>query len=260
MSLLNDVTKSFVAQSQEILGDNLVGIYLHGSAVMGCFNEKKSDIDLVVVVNTLIPDNIKRQYMDMVVELNAYAPKKGIELSIVRKDVCRPFLYPTPFELHFSAAHLQWYKTNPSDYVKKMNGFDKDLAAHFTIICHRGKCLCGKEIKDVFEEVGKEFYFDSIWNDVKNAEVEIITNPTYIILNLCRVLAYKKDGLILSKQEGGNWGINNIPEKYHNLLLPALEQYVSDKSIKWDESLMLDYAAYMIDRIKNYLDFNYIKL
>ncbi|MDE6127916.1 MAG: DUF4111 domain-containing protein, partial [Lachnospiraceae bacterium] len=78
--------------------------------------------------------------------------------------------------------------------------------------------------------------------------------------NLCRVLAYKKDGLILSKQEGGNWGINNIAEKYHNLLFPALEQYVSDKSIKWDESLMLDYAAYMIDRIKNYLDFNYIKL
>ena len=41
MDVLNDLLKSFVAQSQNILGDNLVGIYLHGSAVMGCFNEKK---------------------------------------------------------------------------------------------------------------------------------------------------------------------------------------------------------------------------
>lgn len=251
MNILDNITTNFVAQNQNILGDNLVGIYLHGSAAMGCFHEKKSDIDFVIVVNTPIPDNIKRLYMDMVVELNAYAPEKGIELSIVRKDVCKPFIYPTPFELHFSVAHLQWYKTNPSLYIKKMHGFDKDLAAHFTIICHRGKCLFGKEIKDIFEEVSKEFYFDSIWNDIKNAEEEIITNPTYMILNLCRVLAYKEDGLILSKPEGGNWGIDHVPEKYHGLLMQALDEYSSDKPIKWDENCMRDYAAYMTGRIKN---------
>lgn len=253
MTILDNITKNFVGQSQAILGDNLVGIYLHGSAAMGCFHEEKSDIDLVVVVNTGIPDNVKRRYMDMVVELNTYAPKKGIELSIVKREMCKPFIYPTPFELHFSAAHLQWYKTNPSDYVDKMNGFDKDLAAHFTIIFHRGKCLFGAEIKEVFEEVDRAFYFDSIWNDIKDAEEEILTNPAYMILNLCRVLAYKKEGLILSKQEGGNWGIGIIPEKYHSLLLQALDAYSSDKPIKWDESGMRDYAAYMINRIKEQL-------
>ncbi len=91
-----------------------------------------------------------------------------------------------------------------------MNGVDKDLAAYVTVIYHRGKCLYGKEIKEVFEKVSKEFYFDSIWNDVKNAQEDIITNPTYMILNLCRVLAYKQSGLILSKKEGGHWGINNV--------------------------------------------------
>ena len=156
-NILDNITKKFVEQSQSILEDNLVGVYLHGSAAMGCFNSQKSDIDLLVVVNGDIADEIKRRYMDMVVELNAYAPKKGIEMSIVRKDVCRPFIYPTPFELHFSNTHLEWYQTNPSDYIDKMNGTDKDLAAHFTIICHRGKCLCGREIKDVFEEVSREF-------------------------------------------------------------------------------------------------------
>lgn len=251
MNVLENITENFVKQSQDILGNNLVGIYLHGSAVMGCFNEKKSDIDLLIVVDTPLSDETKRQYMDMVVDLNTYAPEKGIELSVVRKNVCKPFIYPTPFELHFSIAHLQWYKTDPSDYIKKMNGLDKDLAAHFTIIYHRGKCLCGKEIKDVFEKVSKEFYFDSIWNDIENAEEEIMENPTYIILNLCRVLAYKKDGLILSKREGANWGLDNVSEKYHCLILHALEEYSSDKSMKWDENCARDYAAYMIGQIKN---------
>lgn len=250
MDILANLTKSFVEQSQRILGNNLTGIYLHGSAVMGCFNEKKSDIDLLVVVNTTVPDEIKCQYMDMVVELNAYAPEKGIELSIVRKDVCNPFVYPTPFELHFSVSHLEWYKTNPSDYIDKMKGTDKDLAAHFTITYHKGKCLCGKEIKDVFSKVSKEFYFDSIWHDIKNAKEEISANPAYIILNLCRVLAYTEDELILSKKEGGNWGIDNVPEKYHQLILQALEEYSSGEPMQQDENCAYNYAAYMLDRIQ----------
>lgn len=252
MNTLENLTKEFAAQSQEILGNNLVGIYLHGSAVMGCFNLKRSDIDLLVVVNTSIPRETKCQYMNMVVELNSYAPIKGIELSVVRENVCKPLIYPTPFELHFSVMHLDWYKTNPLDYIDKMNGTDKDLAAHFMIIYHRGKCLYGKEIQDIFENVKEEFYFDSIWNDVANAEEEIWENPTYIILNLCRVLAYKKDRLILSKQEGGNWGIANLPEKYQGLILAALDDYSSDKPLKWDVDRACDYAAYMIDQIRSF--------
>lgn len=218
---------------------------------MACFNEKKSDVDLLVVVNTEISDDVKRQYMDMVVELNALAPSKGIELSIVRKEVCKPFIYPTPFELHFSIAHLEWYRTNPEDYVAKMNGTDKDLAAHFTIIYHRGKCLFGEEINNIFENVSQEAYFDSIWNDIESAEEDIMENSAYIILNLCRVLAYKKEELILSKQEGGKWGLDNIPEKYNNLIRQALDDYASVKPLKLDEKYALEYAKYMIDQIKS---------
>mgnify|MGYP006922406171 CR=1 FL=1 len=29
---------------------------------------------------------------------------------------------------------LKWYQENPQDYVEKMKGVDRDLAAHFTII------------------------------------------------------------------------------------------------------------------------------
>ncbi len=168
----------------------------------------------------------------------------------LKKDVCLPFVYPTPFELHFSMQHLEWYQTNPTDYISRMNGVDRDLAAHFTIIFHRGKCLYGNRIEDVFEPVDAAFYFDSIWNDIKDAKEEILTNSTYIILNLCRVLAYKKDKLILSKQEGGNWGLTNILPRYHSLIVQALEEYTSDKLLVWNEKMAQEYAVYMIEQIK----------
>ena len=100
--MCEELIREYTVRSREILGGLLTGIYLHGSYVMGCFNPLRSDIDIIVVVSSSIPDDIGKAYMDMVADLNSRGPFKGIEMSIVRKDVCNPFIYPTPFELHFS--------------------------------------------------------------------------------------------------------------------------------------------------------------
>lgn len=249
MKTLKHITDQFVKYSKDILGDNLVGIYLHGSAVMGCYNNKKRDIDLLVVVNNNLSDEDKLRYMDMVVKLNADALPKGIELSIISKSICKPLIYPTPFELHFSISHLEWYTKNPLDYILKMHGTDKDLAAHIMIIYHRGVCLYGEEIRSVFEDVDHKVFFDSIWNDIQHSKEEILENPVYITLNLCRVLAYKQENLILSKQEGGKWALDNVPRRFNNFIQQALDDYASVKQIRLDESIALEFAKYMIDQI-----------
>ena len=251
MEKLESLLENFVRQSKNILGDNLTGIYLHGSAVMGCFNSKKSDIDLLIVVNDDISNEIKMQYMDMVVELNREAPEKGIELSIVKEAVCKPFVYPTPFELHFSIAHLNWYQSNPADYVERMKGTDKDLAAHFTVIYHRGKTLYGKEIKSVFSKVSSRDYMDSIWSDIEDAKEEIVTNTMYITLNLCRVLAYKRESLILSKQEGGEWAMNALPvSEYQKIISDALNEYKTGEVMSTERAIVVEFAEYMLKEIE----------
>ncbi len=58
----------------------------------------------------------------MIYELNKEAPEKGIEMSVVKESVCDPFVYPTPFELHFSAGHLDWYRSDPDGYTEKTRG------------------------------------------------------------------------------------------------------------------------------------------
>lgn len=252
MSALEELLDDFILNSKNILYDNLIGIYLHGSLAMECYNEKKSDIDLLVVVKNDVSKEMKRQYMDMVVTLNNKAPSKGIELSIVKEAVCKPFIYPTPFELHFSAAHLNWYLSDPEDYIEKMNGTDKDLAAHFTIIYHRGKTLYGKEIKSVFSEVSSEAYMDSIWLDIKNAKEEIIDDTMYIVLNLCRVLAYKKERLILSKQEGGEWALHHLPDpQYKKMVLSALEEYKTGNAMSITQADAIRFAEYMLKHIND---------
>lgn len=188
--------------------------------------------------------------MDMVVALNEETPGIGIELHVVRESVCDPFVYPTPFELHFSTLHLQWYLSNPDGYVEAMKGTDRDLAAHVMVLRHRGKTLYGKPVQGMFGPVSRKTYFDSIWHDVANAPKDILGNPMYITLNLCRALAYVKHDLILSKSEGGCWGLTNVPERFGPLVRAALNEYEKGTAMFLDNGLAIQYAGYMLAEIR----------
>ena len=48
---LRGLLEAVVREYRRILGRNLAGIYLHGSAAFGCFRWQTSDIDLLVAVH-----------------------------------------------------------------------------------------------------------------------------------------------------------------------------------------------------------------
>ena len=251
--MYQNILDEIVDESKMIFKEDLTGIYLHGSLAMGCFNPKKSDIDLMIVIKNNITDTQKLQFMNHVAELNKTAPEKGIELSIVKEEYCRKFLYPTPFELHFSNAHLQWFIDDPADYIHKMNGTDKDLAAHFTIIKKYGVVLYGEEINDVFADVPRKDYIDSIWYDVEGAGEDILDDPVYMILNLCRAAAFLKNDLILSKKQGGEWALQNLSARYRTLISKALQSYMLGTEMDLNRMEAQKFADYMLPMIKDML-------
>lgn len=243
--LLNNIAEKY----QKILKENLVGIYVHGSIAFNCFNPAKSDIDFLVVVGKILSLEEKKDLIKVLLDLSDKAPEKGFEISVVLYDVCKNFIYPTPFELHFSNAYDFVCREDLTKYCENMNGTDKDLAAHFTVIKNVGYVLCGESIENIFGDIPKEYYFDSIKCDIENAKDEIIENPVYIILNLCRVLAYKKQGLVLSKAQGGIWGAEHIPQQYILLIKQALECYQSNKTEIFEEESLIIFSKYMLQEI-----------
>lgn len=150
-----------VERYKKVLGKNLVGIYLHGSLAMGCYTNE-SDIDFLVVVREPISINIKKELIEAIIHLKDL-PKKGIEMSIIQEKYVSEFIHPTPFELHYSDFHRKMYLSD-SNYLCG-GTTDRDLAAHITVIIHRGTCLYGKEIKEVFSYVPRKDYIDSIIYD-----------------------------------------------------------------------------------------------
>ena len=76
----------FSAFTQECFGDQLTGIYLHGSMAMGCFYAGKSDIDLIVIIERDIPVLQKIAFLNQMIQFNGIAPAKGSTAAKRRKD------------------------------------------------------------------------------------------------------------------------------------------------------------------------------
>ena len=237
----------------EILGNQMIGLYLHGSIAFGCFAWEQSDVDFIVVVDEPLAEQKKLGLLDILEDLRAQAPPKGFEMSVVLQSCCKPFKYPTPFELHFSNGWLERYLADPRSLCDTNEKTDIDLAAHFTIINQVGITLLGRPINEVFGPVPHQDYLDSILTDVAQAHQDIVDHPVYIVLNLCRVLAYVKDRQVLSKAQGGQWGLTHLPEPGRSIVRQALAVYSSDRTSFHVTSSakrhLSDFAAYMLQEI-----------
>lgn len=90
---------------------------------------------------------------------------------------------------------------------------------------------------------------DSLLYDIADAADDIEGSTMYYTLNLARVLAYRREKLILSKKEGGEWALDNIPEQYAPLIRAALLEYTESADMHYDPALARSYAEYMLGSI-----------
>lgn len=128
-TLLNQISLEY----QNILGRRLVGIYVHGSLAFGCYRRERSDIDFLAVTRDPPAPAEKEALIDALLKLENDWPAKGIEMSVVLKKYCANFVYPTPFELHFSKMYTERCRQDRKTFCRAMHGTDRDLAAHFTV-------------------------------------------------------------------------------------------------------------------------------
>lgn len=239
----------------DALGQNLTGVYLHGSAAMGGFSFQQSDIDYVAcVADPLRPSERQKLAKGFLGGYGEGVPAKGAEMSIVLERFAGPgFRYPTPYEFHFGTE--EQIRQHAFPHEEEM--VDTDLAAHFTIIKHRGICIYGKPIDEVFASVPRECYLDSIIADSEESYRNILSKtgegmcrvPAYAVLNFCRVLAYVEDCLITSKLEGSDWGLANVASEFHPVILEAQSEYANDVgSHMVAGSLIKRFASYARNR------------
>jgi len=220
-----------VDEFRHALQENLVGVYLHGSLAMGCFNPQRSDLDLLVVSGDGMSVETKRDIVETLLAVSNQP--RPVEISFLREADLRPWRHPAPFDLHYgegawrermrrALADGGWRRWNDE------TRHDPDLAAHVTVTRARGIALYGRPIVEVFPPAPGQDYYDSIYDDLRWILDHPDENPIYGVLNACRVLGYAETGRVLSKDEGSVWALGRLPGEHHPVVRQALTVYRGD--------------------------------
>ena len=240
--------QAFCTQVHNMPGKELVAIYLHGSLAMGCFNPELSDIDLLVITQQAMTVETKYSLMDSLLRVSN-APRP-IETSFLVQSDIHPFRHPLPYDLHYSETWREQVSQAQTDgsWKERNNAinYDVDLSAHLTIILHRGITLYGPPPADILPTVPPYDYKKSIVGDYTDARDVRHQKPFYFVLNACRVHAFIFKGLVLSKDEGGMYGLEHLPASLHSVIENALKVYRSEGTeIPFHEGELDDFAMYM---------------
>lgn len=255
---IKEYIDGFVSLLKKHLGENLKGIYLHGSLAMGSLYPPKSDIDIIAVVyHNLPPEQAEGLNVD-IAHYNKKRPIYGyIEFCLINADTAGDVPDKIPYILHYSSSWHERILSGEVVYVDNMT--DIDLSAHLTVLKNRGICLYGGAIDEVFGEVNWDAFVFAVTDDLKWIidDENICESPYYAILNICRVLQIltDKNNRCLSKDEGGQWGLVNLPAEYRELIQKALDAYCTDYypideadcmtgGVVWDNEYLLRFRDY----------------
>ena len=204
-----------VEELQRALGDDLVGVYLHGSAVLGCFGPQ-SDIDLVAVSHAVRAEQ-RRRLVDALLEISApyepAGPLRPVELDLVLASAIDPWHYPTPFDFHYGESHRSRFEAGELELWERRES--RDLAAHVTVLRHAGRPFVGPPVEQVFPEVPWADYVDALTHDLDWCRERWAERPRYGVLSIARIWATLATGVPQSKATGAEWALPRLPDELH---------------------------------------------
>jgi streptomycin 3"-adenylyltransferase len=193
--------------TRHVLGEALVGVYPHGSLVLGGWRADRSDIDVLVVVDRILLPLEQSRLADAWTEDALPCPGVGLELSVVTKETAGSPSARPPFELHVTTA--------PQDR-KVVDGHghpgELDLVLHFAV--------CRSLGHPVFAHVPHRLVMAQLADELTWA---VEHNPSeYAVLNACRAWRYAVDRSLVSKVDGGRWAAERLDGPELGLVRAAL--------------------------------------
>ncbi|MEM9674070.1 MAG: aminoglycoside adenylyltransferase domain-containing protein [Bacteroidota bacterium] len=229
---------------QNTLSDKLLGLYLYGSLAYGCFNSETSDIDFVVVLSEPLTSE-EEQKIAQLHERLGHDPEYGkrIEGTYMTEEQVKTDDYPPDFLFYVEGK----------EFVKAKEGQgEQDFPMHRQHLHESGLKIIGYEPQKLFLPVPWEILRRSLQQEMPFIKEQFEKRPIYAVLNLCRVVRAYETHKLSSKKQGGEWGLQNFPTEFHEMIQTALKEYAHKKTDKQKQFLtenLSRFYEYCIERI-----------
>ena len=254
---LDDETEKQINQCldlvKEIFGQDLLGVYLYGSSLVGGL-QKYSDIDLFVVANRVTTLEEKIRLISHLLQISGIYMKSSklpIEMTIVEKTMINPWHYPPNFDFQYG----EWFRTQfESGIIEPWSTKEMpDLALLITQVLLASKTLFGADPDELLCKVPYKDFMTAMINALPNLMLELDSDTRNVLLTLARTWSTVETDAIRSKTAAADWVINRLPEKYRPVMERAKAICKGEEKEHWDDirKLIRPCADFMLSEAQN---------
>jgi aminoglycoside adenylyltransferase-like protein/nucleotidyltransferase-like protein len=195
------VLETLVSGTRAVLGGDLVGIYLYGSAVSGGFDPGVSDLDLVAVTSAEVEEVDLAGLEQMQLDIVGRNPEWSDRLEIV----------------YIGWTTLQSFRTSVGSLAVISPGEPFHVAGdvaewlmNWYLVRETGVTLYGVAAADVIPPIARVEFVAAVvryadWLRNRNYADLGPGSLAYAVLSLCRALRTVRTGMPCSKQEAVAW-------------------------------------------------------
>jgi predicted nucleotidyltransferase len=221
-------TDAIVRLVRDVLGTDLIGAYLHGSAVLGGLRAD-SDTDVLVLSRRRTTAQQRRELVERLMSISgskARPPARPVELTIVVQADVRPWRYPPRSEFLYG----EWLRNGYEAGDTPSPGPSPDLAPLITMVLTGNHPLFGPPPAEVLDPVPPEDLRRAIVAGIPDLLADLDTDTRNVLLTLARIWTTLATGEIRSKDAAADWALAHLPEEHRSVLARARAAYLGEEA------------------------------
>ncbi len=243
---------------RDVLGDDAIGAYLHGSAVLGGLRPT-SDVDILVVARRRTTADERRMLVDRLLDVSGagarLGPARPVELAVVAQADVRPWRYPPRLELLYG----EWLRAAFERGDVPAPAPSPDLAVLLSTALAGNHPLFGPRPAEVLDPVPLADLWRAAVADVPGLLADLEADTRNVLLTLARIWVTLATGEIVPKDAAADWAIARLPtarlpSEAAALLARARDGYHGTEWEQWDDRIpevraLADLLVGEIDRL-----------
>ncbi|MFE7558380.1 aminoglycoside adenylyltransferase family protein [Kitasatospora sp. NPDC057500] len=206
-----------------VLSSDLLGTYLHGSAVLGGLRAA-SDLDVLAVTRQSLDDRGRRALTEGLLEISGLSPTvRPVELTVVVQSEVRPWRFPPRGDFLFG----EWLRGELQDGGPPQPGPMPDLALALTMVLSGDHPLTGPPPGRLLDPVPHADLVRASVLGIPELLDDLPGDTRNVLLTLARIWTTLATGEVEPKDAAADWALAHLPPEHRPVLEHARYLYLN---------------------------------
>ncbi|WP_405651372.1 aminoglycoside adenylyltransferase family protein [Streptomyces sp. NBC_00019] len=218
-----------------VLGDDVIGAYLHGSSVLGGLRPA-SDVDVLVVSRRHMDARDRRALLDGLLRISGSGDKaRPVELTVVVQSEVRPWRYPPTIDFLYGEWLRAEYEAGEVPQPEPM----PDLALLITMVLTGDRPLTGPSPARVLDPVPRRDLVRASVAGIPGLLDDLDGDTRNVLLTFARIWTTLATGRITSKDTAADWALARLPPEHRAALAHTKQLYLNCpySEERWSDAL-----------------------